>query len=94
MTVERVIAAPNEEVFGWLTTTTHSTKSPLILRCRLTRHGEGAPYGVGAIRSHLWLRLVPDPHVPQHPRHRRQRAGPTPRPEPGMKTRCRGGLSC
>ncbi|WP_328622568.1 hypothetical protein [Streptomyces sp. NBC_00354] len=50
MTVERVIAAPIEEVFGWLTTTTHYTKSPLILHCRLTRHGEGAPYGVGAIR--------------------------------------------
>ncbi|MFF2925704.1 SRPBCC family protein [Streptomyces celluloflavus] len=55
MTVERVIAAPIEEVFAWLTTTTNYTNSPLILRCRLTRHGEAAPYGVGAIRSHLWL---------------------------------------
>ncbi|MFH8553568.1 SRPBCC family protein [Streptomyces celluloflavus] len=55
MTVERVIAAPIEEVFAWLTTTTNYTNSPLILRCRLTRHGETAPYGVGAIRSHLWL---------------------------------------
>jgi hypothetical protein len=55
MTVERVIAAPIQEVFAWLTTTTNYTNSPLILRCRLTRHGEAAPYGVGAIRSHLWL---------------------------------------
>ncbi|SOE14886.1 Polyketide cyclase / dehydrase and lipid transport [Streptomyces sp. 2323.1] len=55
MTVERVISAPVEEVFAWLTTTTHYTRSPLVLRCRLTRRGESAPYGVGAVRSHLWL---------------------------------------
>jgi hypothetical protein len=55
MTVERTIHAPIEEVFAWLTTTTNYTHSPLILRCRLTRRGAGAPYGVGAIRSHLWL---------------------------------------
>ncbi|KAA6212444.1 SRPBCC family protein [Streptomyces albofaciens JCM 4342] len=54
VTVERVIAAPVDEVFAWLTTTTHYTRSPLALRCRLTRHGAGAPYGVGAVRSHLW----------------------------------------
>ncbi|WP_035791905.1 SRPBCC family protein [Kitasatospora mediocidica] len=55
MTVERVIDAPVADVFAWLTTTTNYTASPLILRCRLTGRGEGAPYGVGAVRSHLWL---------------------------------------
>ncbi|MGW8970199.1 SRPBCC family protein [Streptomyces platensis] len=55
MTVERVIAAPIKDVFTWLTTTTNYAASPLILRCRLTRRGESAPYGVGAVRSHLWL---------------------------------------
>lgn len=55
MTVERIIHAPVQDVFAWLTTTTHYTRSPLVLRCRLTRHGEGAPYGVGAVRDHLWL---------------------------------------
>ncbi|WP_206506948.1 SRPBCC family protein [Streptomyces chrestomyceticus] len=55
MTVERVIDAPIATVFAWLTTTTHYTRSPLVVRCRLTRHGAGAPYGVGAVRSHLWL---------------------------------------
>ncbi|MFI1103831.1 SRPBCC family protein [Streptomyces melanogenes] len=50
-----VIDAPIDEVFAWLTTTTHYTASPLVLRCRLARHGEGAPYGVGAVRSHLWV---------------------------------------
>ncbi|MFH8681592.1 SRPBCC family protein [Streptomyces lydicus] len=55
MTVERVIHAPIDEVFAWLTTTTNYTRSPLVLRCALTRRGEGAPYGVGAVRSHLWL---------------------------------------
>ncbi|MEU6674309.1 SRPBCC family protein [Streptomyces sp. NPDC046925] len=54
MTVERTIAAPIDEVFAWLTTTTNYTRSPLVLRCRLARAGESAPYGVGAVRSHLW----------------------------------------
>jgi uncharacterized protein YndB with AHSA1/START domain len=55
MIVERVIGAPIDEVFAWLTTTTNYTASPLVVRCRLTRRGVDAPYGVGAIRSHLWL---------------------------------------
>ncbi|MEV6955555.1 SRPBCC family protein [Streptomyces sp. NPDC051183] len=55
MTVGRVIDAPVQDVFAWLTTTTNYTGSPMVLRCRLTRHGESAPYGVGAVRSHLWL---------------------------------------
>ncbi|MFD9903210.1 SRPBCC family protein [Streptomyces sp. NPDC059063] len=55
VTVERTIDAPIEDVFAWLTTTTNYTRSPLVLRCRLTRRGDGAPYGVGAVRSHLWL---------------------------------------
>ncbi|GGR88499.1 hypothetical protein GCM10010252_29170 [Streptomyces aureoverticillatus] len=54
MTVERTIAAPIDEVFAWLTTTTNYERSRLVLRCRLARRGEGAPYGVGAVRSHLW----------------------------------------
>ncbi|MEU3373112.1 SRPBCC family protein [Streptomyces sp. NPDC006711] len=55
MTAERVIAAPIEDVFAWLTTTTNYTRSPLVVRCRLTRRGASAPYGVGAVRSHLWM---------------------------------------
>ncbi|UFQ14117.1 MULTISPECIES: SRPBCC family protein [Streptomyces] len=55
MTVERVIDAPIDDVFAWLTTTTNYTRSPLVVRCRLTRRGKGAPYGVGAVRGHLWL---------------------------------------
>ncbi|MFF8727032.1 SRPBCC family protein [Streptomyces sp. NPDC015171] len=55
MTVERVIDAPVEEVFAWLTTTTNYTASPLAVRCTLTRVGQEAPYGVGAVRTHLWL---------------------------------------
>ncbi|MFE9406468.1 SRPBCC family protein [Streptomyces sp. NPDC006530] len=55
MTAERVIDAPIHDVFTWLTTTTNYTRSPLVLRCRLTRRGENAPFGVGALRSHLWM---------------------------------------
>ncbi|MFH9072171.1 SRPBCC family protein [Streptomyces alboflavus] len=55
MIVERVVAAPIEDVFAWLTTTTNYTRSPLVVRCRLARAGESAPYGVGAVRNHLWL---------------------------------------
>jgi len=55
ITVERVVAAPVEEVFAWLTTTTNYTASPWVLRARLAEPGDGAPYGVGAIRLHTWL---------------------------------------
>ncbi|GGX76194.1 SRPBCC family protein [Streptomyces hiroshimensis] len=55
MIVERVVNAPIDDVFAWLTTTTNYTSSPLVVRCRLTRSGETAAYGVGAVRSHLWL---------------------------------------
>lgn len=51
----RVIAAPIEDVFDWLATTTNYTKTPYALRCRLDREGEGAPYGVGAVRKHTWV---------------------------------------
>ncbi|ANP56644.1 SRPBCC family protein [Streptomyces griseochromogenes] len=54
VTVERLIDAPIDDVFAWLTATTNYTGSPLVLRCALTRQGQGAPYGVGAVRSHLW----------------------------------------
>ncbi|WP_058041869.1 SRPBCC family protein [Streptomyces roseifaciens] len=55
MIVERTIDAPIDDVFAWLTTTTNYTSSPLVLRCRLARRGETAPYGFGAVRNHLWL---------------------------------------
>ncbi|ONI75206.1 MxaD family protein [Actinosynnema sp. ALI-1.44] len=54
ITVERVIAAPIQDVFAWLTTTTNYTAARTILRCRLDRPGADAPYGVGAVRVHLW----------------------------------------
>ncbi|MBB4688685.1 SRPBCC family protein [Amycolatopsis jiangsuensis] len=55
VTVERFIGAPPDEVFDWLTTTTRYRAAPMVLWCRLTRPGADAPYGVGAVRSHLWL---------------------------------------
>ncbi|GHF44495.1 hypothetical protein GCM10010218_27330 [Streptomyces mashuensis] len=55
VTVRRVIDAPIAEVFDWCATTTHYTRSPFVLRARLARQGEGAPYGVGAVRLHTWL---------------------------------------
>jgi uncharacterized protein YndB with AHSA1/START domain len=55
ITVDRVIAAPINDVFTWLTTTANYTASPMVLRCRLARPGADAPYGLGAVRVHLWL---------------------------------------
>ncbi|MFC9893714.1 SRPBCC family protein [Nocardia sp. NPDC127579] len=55
ITVERVIAAPLEEVFEWCSVTTNYERSRWVLRCTLDRPGAGAPYGVGAIRLHTWL---------------------------------------
>ncbi|WP_020674017.1 SRPBCC family protein [Amycolatopsis nigrescens] len=55
LTIERVVHAPIEDVFEWLTVTTNYTRSPLALRCHLKQRGAGAPYGVGAVRIHLWV---------------------------------------
>lgn len=55
VTAQRTIAAPIDEVFDWCATTTNYTRSPLVLRARLARPGQGAPYGVGAVRLHTWL---------------------------------------
>ncbi|MCM6791736.1 SRPBCC family protein [Nocardia sp. CDC159] len=53
--VERTIAAPPEEVFDWCAITTNYERTVWVLRDKLTRPGEGAAYGVGAIRLHTWL---------------------------------------
>ncbi|MFD5177450.1 SRPBCC family protein [Nocardia sp. NPDC058379] len=53
--VERVIAAPIDQVFDWCATTTNYERSFWVLRNRLAHPGQGAPYGVGAIRRHTWL---------------------------------------
>lgn len=55
ITAERTIAAPLEEVFDWCAVTTNYERSIWVWRAVLTRPGEGAPYGVGAIRLHTWL---------------------------------------
>ncbi|MFI9407770.1 SRPBCC family protein [Nocardia sp. NPDC052316] len=53
--VERTIDAPLEEVFDWCATTTNYERTAWVLRDKLTRPGDGAAYGVGAIRRHTWL---------------------------------------
>lgn len=55
MTVERVVAAPIADVFEWLANARNYTRSPFVLRERLVRPGEGAPYGLGAVRVLVWL---------------------------------------
>jgi hypothetical protein len=55
LTVRRIIAAPIAEVFAWCATSSNYTRSPFVLRARLDRPGDGAPYGVGAVRVHTWL---------------------------------------
>lgn len=55
VTVERVVAAPVAEVFDWLSDTGNYTRSRLVLRQRLARPGESAPYGLGAVRELTWL---------------------------------------
>jgi uncharacterized protein YndB with AHSA1/START domain len=49
--VERTIAAPPDEVFAWLADSSNYTKAPLAMREKRTKDGQGAPYGVGAIRE-------------------------------------------
>ncbi|UGT54063.1 SRPBCC family protein [Nocardia asteroides] len=53
--VERVIAAPIEQVFDWCADTTNYERSGWVLRDTLITPGRDAPWGVGAIRRHTWL---------------------------------------
>lgn len=53
-TVERIIAAPIGEVFDWFADSRNYARSPFVLRNRWARPGDDAPYGVGAVRVHLW----------------------------------------
>ncbi|MFI1917762.1 SRPBCC family protein [Nocardia sp. NPDC020380] len=55
ITVERTIPAPIDRVFEWCAVTTNYERSPWVLRDTLTRPGEDAPWGVGALRKHTWL---------------------------------------
>lgn len=55
ITVERVVAAPVAEVFDWFADSRNYGRSPFVLRNRWSRLGDEAPYGVGAVRVHLWL---------------------------------------
>ncbi|MEV0354706.1 SRPBCC family protein [Nocardia sp. NPDC050697] len=55
ITVERVIAAPVEEVFGWLADAGNYPRSPVVLTARLARPGVGDPYGREAVRVLIWV---------------------------------------
>lgn len=55
ITVERTIAAPIQDVFDWCADTTNYERTVWVLRDKLARPGQEAPYGTGAIRLHTWL---------------------------------------
>lgn len=54
ITVERIIAAPPAEVFDWFADSRNYARSPFVLRNRWAQLGADTPYGVGAVRIHLW----------------------------------------
>ncbi|MEU1951429.1 SRPBCC family protein [Nocardia rhamnosiphila] len=54
ITVERVITAPPNAVFDWISTAHNYTRIPLVLHERLAVPGAGAPYGLGAVRFLVW----------------------------------------
>ncbi|MFD4404824.1 SRPBCC family protein [Nocardia sp. NPDC058499] len=55
ITVERIIGASRGEVFAWFADSRNYARSPVVLSNRWTRLGDERPYGVGAVRVHLWL---------------------------------------
>ncbi|WP_029107449.1 SRPBCC family protein [Mycobacterium sp. URHD0025] len=55
VTVERTIAAPQHQVFDFLSNAANFTRSPLVIRQRLAEPGRQAPYGEGALRILLWV---------------------------------------
>ena len=54
VTVERIIEAPQDEVFDFMSNAANFTRSPLVLRQRLAEPGRQAPYGQGALRILIW----------------------------------------
>lgn len=55
LTVERVIAAPLEQVFDWFSDASNYRAARPVLSERLVAPGLDAPYGVGAIRKMTWI---------------------------------------
>lgn len=55
ITVEHTVAAPIGPVFEWLSDASNYTRSPVVLRARLTHHGVDAPYGRDAVRVLTWV---------------------------------------
>ncbi|MFI5719141.1 SRPBCC family protein [Nocardia sp. NPDC051750] len=55
ITVERTIPAPIDKVFDWFADSRNYARSPFVLRNRWARPGDAAPYGIGAVRVHLWV---------------------------------------
>lgn len=55
VSVERVVAAPIEQVFEWLSDARNYTRSGFVLHERLVRRGEDTANGLGAIRQLTWV---------------------------------------
>ncbi|WP_285030747.1 SRPBCC family protein [Mycolicibacterium sp. lyk4-40-TYG-92] len=55
ITVRRSIAAAPEAVFDWCADSTNYEATVWVLRDKLIRPGQDAPYGRGALRMHMWL---------------------------------------
>lgn len=55
ISVEAVVAAPAAQAFEWLADASNYTRSPFVVRARLTRRGQDTPYGIGAIRELTWV---------------------------------------
>ncbi len=53
--VERTVPAPIDAVFAWMSDASNYTESRWVVRERLIQPGEGAPYGLGAVRRLTWL---------------------------------------
>lgn len=55
ISVERVVPAPIDDVLAWLSDASNYTRSRWVVRERLVQPGDGAPYGLGAVRHLTWL---------------------------------------
>lgn len=55
ISVERVVTAPIEEVFDWLSVASNYKRSFFVVRERLVKAGEDTPYGLGAVRQLTWV---------------------------------------
>jgi hypothetical protein len=91
ISIEKVVAAPRAETFGWFADAGNYTRSAFVVRARLARRGQDAAYGLGAVRELTWVfgwfrERITEYHAPREFSYLVERSIPPVRHEGGHLT--------